>query len=107
MILVWRAPILRRMIRASIIAALVALTAASPALGAHHRWTSPRLLHRWTILNDRCRAGDDQTACAERTQVEDALFARGYCYVGGASRPWKRGLALQLTGSGDQAVCHR
>jgi len=98
------------MIRISIIAviAIAALTAASPALAAHHRWTSPRLLHRWTVLDERCRggAGDDQ-ACRERTLVEDALFARGYCYVGAASRPWKRGLALRLAGRKQQAVCHR
>jgi hypothetical protein len=63
--------------------ALVALTAAAPAVETHHRLTNRRLLHRWAVLNERCRggAGDDQTtqqACDERTLFEDALFARGY-----------------------------
>ena len=78
-------------IRVSIpaVIAIGGLTAANPALGAHHRWTSPRLLHRWTVLDENCGggAGYDQTACDERTLVEDALFARGYCCVGGSTRP--------------------
>ena len=92
------------------IGAIVTLTAATPALAAHHRWTSPRLLHRWTVLNERCAggAGHDQTACDERALVEDALFARGYCYVGeGATARWRRGLALRLAERKAQAVCHR
>jgi hypothetical protein len=101
------------MARTSIIAmtgVIAALTAAAPALAAHHRWTSPRLLHRWTVLNERCAggAGNDQAACNERALVEDALFARGYCYVGeGAKTRWRRGLALRLAERKEQAVCHR
>jgi hypothetical protein len=96
------------MVRMSIIGALVALTAASPAVGAHHRWTSPRLLQRWYVLNERCAAGNDQSACHERHLVEDALFARGYCYVGaGARSRWERGLALRLAERKEHAVCHR
>ena len=94
--------------------AIATLTAASPALGVDYRaWTAPELLQRWMVLNEDCRggAGDEQAtmrACDDRSLIDAALFAHGYCYVGmGATSRWEKGPASRWSRHGEKAICHR
>jgi hypothetical protein len=93
----------------------ITLVMASPVYSAqsYMAWTGTELLQRWMVLNEGCRggAGDDPAtdrACEERNQVDTALFAHGYCYVGnyGATSRWERGPASRWARRGENAVCH-
>jgi hypothetical protein len=94
--------------------ALLAIVVSVPANAAQNytSQTGTELLQRWMVLNEQCRggAGDEAAtvkACDERNQVDAALFAHGYCFVGaGATSRWERGPASRWIRRGENAVCH-
>ena len=68
---------------------VVTLMRSSPAVADDYRhWTAQRLLQAWSVATTDCQSGasnDPETdkACSERDEINKALFAKGYCLVGG------------------------
>ena len=90
----------------------MALLLSSPTIADDYRhWTAENLLKAWSAASIDCTgvaSSDPETenACARRDEIDKALLARGYCFVGGGSTArWEKGPAAKWKRGKEEAVC--
>jgi hypothetical protein len=76
----------------------------------YRTWGLPDLFIEWGYQDNICRGPygtETDEACDKRSRVDDALFAKGWCFVGkGSTSRWEKGPASRWTRRGELAFCH-
>jgi hypothetical protein len=89
----------------------VTLMMSSPAVADDYpHWTAQRLVQAWSTATTDCQSGagndpEADKACSKRDEINKALFAKGYCLVGGSNSRWEKGPAAKWKRHGEEVVC--